>query len=38
MNWDCDIVVRKFELQSHFDVPIQTNALGKAMKLLSSQL
>ena len=28
---DCDIVISKFELQSRYCVPFQTNILGKVM-------
>ena len=31
---DCGIVVRKFELQSHYYVHFQTNTLGKGMNPL----
>ena len=35
---DCEIVVSKFELQSHYYVDTRTNTLGKGMNPLSSQL
>ena len=35
---DCGIVVREFEPQSHYYVHFRTNALGKGMAPLSSQL
>ena len=28
---DCDIVVKKFELQSHYYIHFQTNTLGKGI-------
>ena len=30
---DCNIVIREFELLSHYFVYFRTNALGKGMKL-----